>query len=59
MQTGWTISSPSRGWVLVDAEGIIRFIWRLPREKYTRLMDIVLSTPYVEADQILEKIREF
>jgi peroxiredoxin Q/BCP len=56
-QTGYTLGGPTRGWVVVDGEGVIRFIWRLPLERNADMMKVILSTPYVEADRILEEIK--
>jgi peroxiredoxin len=58
MQTGFALGHPKRCWIVVDAEGIIQFVWRVPFERATGAMDIMMEHRYFEADDILQVIRD-
>ena len=47
-QTGWAAGPPMPAWVIVDGEGVIRYIWRLE--------STAGIGAYIEADGILAEI---
>jgi peroxiredoxin len=56
-EAGFNIGAPRRAWVVVDSEGIIRYAWRVPKSKFSNIMDLTFAQEHIEADQILEELK--
>jgi hypothetical protein len=48
-ETGYFAGPPLPAWVVVDAKGVVRYVWRARDGN---------STEYVEADDIVARLRE-